>query len=302
MSDVCVLMSTYNGEKYLREQLDSILSQEKVNVRLLIRDDGSTDNTVKILKEYVPDSRITLYTGENIGYKKSFYWLLDIAPDADYFAFADQDDIWLSDKLYSAVELIETESKNTPLLYTSALTCVNEKLEFLRPQNFVKLRLDFYSEFVRHRFAGCTYVFNNVLRNKCRGISRLDSLNYGHDGLIALLCWVTGGKVIYDAKSHILFRRHGNNASADGGGLKRRIKNELAPFLIKRNYKLSVAEVLLSNFDCSAVPAFNDFLADVCGYKRSLLKSGRILFSRECDCGIFIGNFMFKMSVLFRVL
>ena len=96
---VAVLMSTYNGEKYIRDQIDSILSQIKVNVTLFIRDDGSTDSTVKIITQYTEKySNIKFWVGENIGVGNSFMQLLySLTDEFDYYAFSDQDDIWLNE-------------------------------------------------------------------------------------------------------------------------------------------------------------------------------------------------------------
>ena len=105
---VSVLMSTYNGEKYLHEQINSILGQQGVEIHLLIRDDGSSDGTVEICKEYAKKyNQITFYQGENLGVGKSFLDLLKHAPDADYYSFADQDDVWLEDKIIRAVTMIK---------------------------------------------------------------------------------------------------------------------------------------------------------------------------------------------------
>lgn len=94
---ITVLMSTYNGEKYLKEQLDSILNQEQVDLKLLIRDDGSTDGTVNILKEYENShTNIKWYSGLNLGCGKSFFQLVLDAPKSDYYAFVDQDDVWVT--------------------------------------------------------------------------------------------------------------------------------------------------------------------------------------------------------------
>ena len=302
MKSVCVLMSTYNGEKYLREQIDSILNQEKVTVQLIVRDDGSTDRTVEILREYEARKKIRLYTGVNIGYKKSFYWLLDHAPKSDYYAFADQDDVWLEKKLSRAVTILQSENLNIPLLYTSGLQCVDENLEYLRMQDFPNLKISYRSEFVRHRFAGCTYVFNGLLRDRCKGASEIDELNYGHDGFVAIMCWLAGGKVVYDRHSEILFRRHGGNASVDGGGLKKRIRNELALFTFKRNYKRNLASVIVKYFDISTVPEYGDFTKTVADYKSSLKSKFKLLFAKGCDCGIPMANIIFKLSVLCGVL
>ena len=96
MNKILILMSTYNGEKYLSEQLNSLLLQENVNIKILIRDDGSTDNTHKILNFYSSNyPNISWYTGENKGPALSFMDLLFNAPESDYYAFCDQDDVWL---------------------------------------------------------------------------------------------------------------------------------------------------------------------------------------------------------------
>ena len=104
-------MSTYNGEKYLREQIDSILNQDYPEISLLIRDDGSTDGTVDILKEYAQKYRdIDYYVGENLGVQNSFFDLMKRADKrAYYYAFADQDDVWLPGKIKRAIELLERE-------------------------------------------------------------------------------------------------------------------------------------------------------------------------------------------------
>ena len=88
---VAILLSTYNGEKYVKEQIDSFLNQTYKNVEIIVRDDGSKDSTVKILKEYQNNyNNIKLTVGKNLGFIKSFFELLKLG-DADYYAFADQD-------------------------------------------------------------------------------------------------------------------------------------------------------------------------------------------------------------------
>ena len=100
---IAVLMSTYNGEEFLRDQIESILNQEKVNVTLYVRDDGSSDRTVEILSSYEEQGKLKLICGKNCGVGNSFMHLLYTSDqDFDFYAFSDQDDIWLPDKLYSA--------------------------------------------------------------------------------------------------------------------------------------------------------------------------------------------------------
>lgn len=96
MKTVSVLLSTYNGEKYLREQLDSLLVQQGVDLRIIARDDGSKDTTVEILKEYAgKDTRVSFFEGKNVGPAQSFFDLIMKSPDSDYYAFCDQDDVWI---------------------------------------------------------------------------------------------------------------------------------------------------------------------------------------------------------------
>ena len=95
MRSVIVLLSTYNGERYLRQQIDSLLNQKNVSLRILARDDGSNDATMSILKEYADKHDIfSYYQGENCGPAKSFLDLISKAEKADYYALCDQDDIW----------------------------------------------------------------------------------------------------------------------------------------------------------------------------------------------------------------
>ncbi|MBQ4399872.1 MAG: glycosyltransferase, partial [Alphaproteobacteria bacterium] len=107
MDNVLVLMSTYNGEKYLKTQLDSILAQQGVNVQILVRDDGSSDGTLPILQAYAAQGKLTYYTGPNLKPAKSFMDLIYNAPQADFYAFADQDDYWLPEKLICAVNKLK---------------------------------------------------------------------------------------------------------------------------------------------------------------------------------------------------
>ena len=111
---VAVIMSTYNGEKFIREQLDSILNQSYKNIELIVRDDGSKDKTVEIVKEYqAKHKNIKLFEGQNLGFVKSFFELLKLA-EADYYAYADQDDIWIENKIELAVNSLNKLDDQKP--------------------------------------------------------------------------------------------------------------------------------------------------------------------------------------------
>lgn len=119
---ICVMLSTYNGATYLTYQLDSILSQENINVELLIRDDGSTDNTFDIINQYcLKYDNVQILKGDNVGFIRSFSLLVDYAiknyDDVCFFAFADQDDIWYKDKLWNSYNWLVNQDDQIPNLY-----------------------------------------------------------------------------------------------------------------------------------------------------------------------------------------
>lgn len=297
---ICVLLSAYNGEKYISEQIDSVLSQANVDVQLLIRDDGSTDKTKYILKKYENDSRIKVIYGDNVGYKKSFINLLELAPKSEYYAFCDQDDIWSNEKLSVAITKIEQKNDidNIPLLYTSALQCTDENLNPTRRQNFNNLKLNMYSEFVRHRFAGCTYVFNDFLRSIVVSTKCISEFTCPHDTLVSLVCWSCGGQIIYDSEPHIFFRRHGSNASVDGMGLIKRIKKEFSFMNESKDYKYYLANMLITYYDEYLTKDAKELYGKMVRYKTDIICKCKLLFDKRLDCGIALGNIVFRFGLL----
>lgn len=221
MKKVIVLMATYNGEKYLDEQLESIINQKNVETEILVRDDGSTDNTIDILKKYEKSGKINWYKGEHLNVAKGFMELVKKAPLGDYYAFCDQDDVWLENKLNSAVSLLEKESNQIPLMYYSATTLVDEKLRFISEHIIHEKRSDM-ARFIFNDMSGNTIVFNNILRSY---LMQNDDLNITiHDKWTLQLCLALGGKCLGDKNSYILYRQHGNNTIGMELSLKDKIK------------------------------------------------------------------------------
>lgn len=227
METVCILMSTYNGEKYLAEQIDSLLAQKDVNIDIHIRDDGSIDTTVKILRQY--ESRfdnIKVQTGENLGYEKSFYSLMKTVGDYKYYAFADQDDVWDENKLACAVEAIKKKETDKPIIYWCNLRLVDENLNFIRD-----LEAPDDDDFKKGRYLvdkygyGCTMVFNIVLKDLALQYEPKNKIS--HDNWIGLI-GIFLGEYVFDNQTHISYRQHGNNVIGGNNGLigtwKRRIK------------------------------------------------------------------------------
>ena len=203
-----VLLSTYNGAKYLEEQIESIFRQNGVDWDILVRDDGSQDATVDILKKYNKYSNFKFYEGKNIGVIDSYFDLITNAGNFDYYAFCDQDDIWKDDKLRQALDVIEL--CNNPIkLYHSNVTMVDEKLNKLPIQYSYTHPLSLIEALLINNVIGCTMVISNKLLQFARRHKPMYALM--HDSWLALLCHILGGEVCFDTRSYILYRQHGSN-------------------------------------------------------------------------------------------
>lgn len=143
---VQVVMSTYNGEKYLKEQIDSILSQEGVDVRLYIRDDGSSDRTTDILASYQEHKNVKIEKGNNLGFAKSFLTALDECDEADYYAFSDQDDVWEKDKLSTAMYFKLFLTTRNGLFQSLAFVSIG--MQIAEAEQFDKLRVSIQNAIV----------------------------------------------------------------------------------------------------------------------------------------------------------
>lgn len=203
-------MSVYNGEKYLNEQIDSVLKQKDVEIRLVIRNDGSKDNTMEILKKISDnDKRIIFYEGENLGPAYSFLNLVSNAGDSDYYAFADQDDIWDEDKLIIAIRELNKMNSSKPILYYSNLKVVESDLSFIRMAHDVpQIQNNKYAALLEYMPSGCTMVFNKKLVE----LTKIYKPHYCfmHDVWMYVICKMFG-ETYYDFDGHILYRQHGNN-------------------------------------------------------------------------------------------
>ncbi len=210
-----VLMSTYNGEKYIREQLDSILKQTIANqVQIYIRDDGSSDSTISIIEEYIAaGTDIILDKAENVGVIASFFELIKTAPEADYYSFADQDDVWLKEKLEAAVEKLSSKEqecgKDTSLLYCGDTNLVDGELNLIKRES-KKPRPSFGNALVENICTGCTAVINRALLEKIRENIPDTSKIIMHDWWLYLIAEAYG-MTIYDNEPHMNYRQHGNN-------------------------------------------------------------------------------------------
>lgn len=210
MEKVQILMSTYNGEKYLKQQLDSILNQTYPDICVLIRDDGSTDGTVAILQQYADKhENITFYTGKNIGVIQSFFDLLRASDDAvEFYGFADQDDVWMPQKVERAVGMLQLKDADMPLLYCSDTYVTDEQLRILKKDD-KKPRPSWGNALVQNICTGCTAVTNKKLRDIVK-VTRPQQIVM-HDWWLYLTAELYG-ETVYDNEAYIKYRQHGNNA------------------------------------------------------------------------------------------
>lgn len=207
MDKVTILLSTYNGERYLREQIDSLLKQSGVDISILVRDDGSNDATQSILNEYQTKGLIHWYTGDNLRPAHSFFDLMKSAPLSEYYALCDQDDVWDSDKLIIAVNALKMKGF-TPALYCSNTRLVNSDLQELNVSR--KWCTGKFTESLFHTpVTGCTCVFNKQLMLKFRCAS--PNYVHMHDWWLYVVCTAFNGFVCFDETPHMSYRQHSNN-------------------------------------------------------------------------------------------
>jgi len=209
-----VLLATYNGARFLREQLDSILNQTWGNLELYIRDDGSSDSTPDILKEYADSNDgiklLPILGGVHLGYPACFYVLSDLDIDADYFFFSDQDDVWTPNRIQRAIELMELQNNRKMLLYTAAYIICNEKLEPVAQSPKRNKNFTFYNTLFDLCGPGFTLGFNREARDflrdhKPRHLKSRDSW--------MSMVFSAVGSIIYNPEPCAYWRRHSKTTS-----------------------------------------------------------------------------------------
>lgn len=214
---VAILMSTYNGEKYISDQINSIINQTYQSWHLFIRDDGSTDNTRKIITKFCRrDDRITLfYDRVNLRPARSFLTLITKI-DADFYFFSDQDDYWLKDKMQIMLDKIIKRDNTQPQLVYCNLKCVDENLK-PKKYGFDNLigKISGINRFIGNDMPGCVMLFNKATRDLTKKYT-VDFTNIVmHDWWIAIIAQ-TFGNITFINKRLIYYRQHGNNTLGAG--------------------------------------------------------------------------------------
>lgn len=245
-----ILLATYNGEKYLKEQIDSILNQTHQNIHLIISDDSSQDRTTEILKQYETDERITIhYQKQNLGYVKNFEFLLQQV-ESEYYMLSDQDDVWMSEKIAKS---IETLKNNEVDMVFGDLEVVDENLKTIYPSfgDFMKLNRKIKKQINSYKV---NYLYNCV--TGCTVLSKKEFIKdilpiptkskyLIHDHWMGLIISLNG-KLAYMPGKYIKYRQHGNNqVGTDKISHKFKKLDQVRELFI--NVKLGVFETYVEN-------------------------------------------------------
>ena len=304
MDAVVVLMSTYNGVEYIDDQLRSIFNQENVQVTLLVRDDGSSDGTTAVIKDYISKGNpISIIEGENVGFSRSFTLLLEEAvrrySDAAWFAFSDQDDYWHSDKLSRALNYIRSQASVTDLkkavAYASNTTLVDRDLKEMRLcWNPLKVSLSPGRSLVQNFATGCTMVFNRAAAELY--VRLVPEKIMAHDFFMYQICTFLGS-FVWDPESRISYRQHGNNQIGRLTFLQR----------MKRRFsRTTYLERVLENQNrqlYGAIAPYLDtdkekLLEKFCNYRCNLLSRLSLLFDREISCSGREADFFYRLKII----
>lgn len=264
MKKVSIVLCTYNGEKFIEKQLESILNQTYSNIDIYIHDDGSNDNTLDVVERIKRENKTTkkiiiLNDTKNLGYPTCFIKTLLGIEKSDYYAFADQDDIWNIDKIERAVNSMNLYSdiNDKPILYYAAVDYYDGELNFKRHSRFASTLKKNSNDLCLTDFIfggeplGMTYVFNNKVRDALKKTSDLGYTEF-KDGFIKIYC-AAAGKVIYDKKPAAMYIRH-STATTSSSNPDSMIKRYIAMFdemFLKKDtyiYFRTIVTTLLSHF------------------------------------------------------
>lgn len=236
---VTILMSTYNGERFLAEQIESIRQQTYTDWQLLIRDDGSKDRTREIIQDFCQkDNRIRFVNPdsvENVGVIKSFFHLLKYQT-SDFYLFSDQDDVWLPEKIELQLKEAGKYDNTLPLLVYMDLKVVDQELNVVH-ESMIQTQSDhanteLLQELTENTVTGGVSMINQALADLWTGQEEYDLLM--HDWYLALLA-TAFGKLVYIDKQGELYRQHSNNVLG-ARTIRKRMQNWIRPHILFTKY------------------------------------------------------------------
>lgn len=299
MKSVQILLSSYNGEKYIARQIDSILKQRDVEIHLLIRDDGSKDGTPQIIKDYEKryPSQVQVILGENMGWKKSFFKLLSLAGDYDYYAFADQDDYWYEDKEISSIHKLEEEPGEGPKMVQVNYVTTDDTLSPLDPQPAPRPIIPKHHDeiFSEEFFQGCCMTWNKTAMELFTRYT--PKQNYGHDYWCGVVCSLFGKNYLLE-EPKFSYVRYSENASTTGSQLAGQLARLKRFMNGEKQVYYNIGEDLLTGYGDLLTDYDRNMCLDLKHYKESLFIKLKLLANPHLRRHSIRGSLFFKLSIL----
>lgn len=242
LPQVAICLCTYQGQKFLTEQLDSLLAQTYSNFYIWVSDDGSNDQTLNILEKYqvrLGGERFFICRGPGKGFVANFFSLLahkDLC--ADFFTFCDQDDIWKEDKLERAIKCLMSISSDIPALYGTRTQLIDQEGREIGFSPLFSRPFSFSNALVQSFAGGNTMMMNQAARSLiCETMKKVDTHKIvSHDWWSYLVVSGTGGNILYDPYPSLLYRQHSGNLMGSNARFLNRIVRvqQLLGGLLKR--------------------------------------------------------------------
>jgi len=296
MDKIIVLMSTYNGERFLQEQIDSILAQKDVEVELLVRDDRSTDGTKEILEANQEAGKLKWYSGENLKSANSFMDLILKAGDTLYYALSDQDDYWKPEKLASAIRELKTAEPSRPALYCSGTILTDENLQPISDERKGNRITTVKQAMIGSGATGCTMCFNKPLLDLLRKPHPEHKLM--HDNWIYKVCMAVGGSIFMDDHSYILYRQHGGNAIGGFSQKNHPMRRHLQSIREEKRYRSEGIAALYEAYKDDMPEENREITEQLANYRKGL-KRFKILSDRGFSTDNRRNDTLFKIAILF---
>lgn len=275
LPSVAIIMSVYNADLYIEEQVRSILNQRNVDVRLWIRNDGSKDKTVEILRDkFEDDYRVVVTSGGNLGAAASFIQaIFECEFDCDYYGFSDADDVWIENKLSMSIDCIGLPSLPNPAAVATQMEVVDVNLRRIGLTSPPNIGFLFNNSLVQTVTSGASIVMNGSAFRLLRSY-RPQSVVM-HDAWVYLLISAFG-TFSYLEHPTILYRQHGQNVFGTSHGFRKRVDNRLNRLKSKSPYREQAAE-FLSAFGDQLSSKNRQIIERYVNYDKSLTR--RLLFA-----------------------
>ena len=298
--EVLILMSTYNGEKYIKEQIESIEKQVlDIPLNILVRDDGSKDNTIKILNELNNKyNNIKILEGENVGCNESFFKLFQYASGYKYYAVSDQDDIWLDHKIVRGIEKIKKEDQSIPILYGSCSYLMDNEYNIKGTTQKVIRNISLNNTIIQNFVPGHSEIFNDALL-------QLLKTNLDYKRIYVYDYWITNvamvyGKIIFENEPSTKYRIHNSNTVGYGKSKFQWVKERLKRF--KKGDGSTITSQIKYFYEINKDNISNDYKKEI----EKFISSNNNFFKR---CGFVfktklyrqkkLETFLFKIAYLF---